>query len=92
MSLGHDAPSSPKLLDLLHRMAKAQPDRPLDFLPRHPGEDEMSLRESWILFADHIAEVRDIRRTRGGCWGGQGKEWMVCILDNLRALRTQTDQ
>ena len=37
--------------------------------------------------------MRDVRRTGGGgdCVGGQGKEWMVCFLDNLRAFGINTD-
>ena len=40
------------------------------------------------------AEVRDVRRTGGGtgCMGDQEKEWMGCLLDDLRALGINVDQ
>ena len=39
-------------------------------------------------------EVRDVRRNVGGagCVGDQGKEWMGCFLDDLRALGINADQ
>ena len=38
--------------------------------------------------------MRDVQRTRGGRGfrGGQEKEWMGCLLDDLRAFGIQTDQ
>ena len=36
----------------------------------------------------------DVRRIDGGrgVWGGQGKEWMGCFLDDLRAFGINADQ
>ena len=42
-----------------------------------------------------IAKVRDVRRTDGGAQaalGGRKKEWMECLLDDLRAFGINTDQ
>ena len=38
--------------------------------------------------------MRDVRRTRGGvvCSGGQEKEWMGCLLGDLRAFGNKSDQ
>lgn len=40
------------------------------------------------------AEVRDVRRTRGGGGFRQGQEkvWMRCLLKDLRAFGTKTEQ
>ena len=37
--LRHAAPSPPQVLDSLHRLVKAQPRRPPDFLSRHASQD-----------------------------------------------------
>ena len=38
--------------------------------------------------------MRDVRRIGGGagCVGGQGKEWMGCFLDDLRAFGINADR
>ena len=38
--------------------------------------------------------MRDVRKIGGGagCVGGQGKEWMGCFLDDLRAFGINADQ
>ena len=40
------------------------------------------------------AETRDVRRTREGCGlrGGQEKEWMGCLLDDLRVFSIDPDK
>ena len=40
------------------------------------------------------AEARDVRGTRGGTVsvGGQEKEWMGCLLDDLRAFGIDPDK
>ena len=60
------------------------------------------MRRRWILFAGFIARMEDTRLTKcvmfrelvggAGCVGGQRKEWMGCLLDDLRAFGINTDQ
>ena len=55
-----------------------------------------------ILFAGFVARVEDTRLPKcvmfeelvggAGCVGGQGKEWMRCLLDDIRAFGINVDQ
>ena len=63
---------------------------------------EATLRRRRILFAVFVARMEDTRLPKcvmfgemvggAGCVGGQGKEWMGCFLDDLRAFGTNADQ
>ena len=63
---------------------------------------EATLRRRRILFAGFVARVEDTRLPKcvmfvelargAGCVGGQGKEWMGCFLDDLRAFGIKSDQ
>ena len=54
------------------------------------------------FFAGYVARMEDMRLPkcvmfgeliRGvGCVGGQGKKWMGCLLDDLRAIGSDADQ
>ena len=60
------APSPPQLPDALHRLAKEQSHRPLDFLSgraHETGSDsiEAIMRRRWILFAGFVARMEDTR-------------------------------
>ena len=106
--LRHAAPSSPQVLDSLHRLEKAQSHRPLDFLSGHAliktGSEsiEATLRRRRILFAGFVARVEDTRLANcvmfgeilggAGCLGRLGKEWMGCFLDDLRDFGINADQ
>ena len=108
MPLRHAAPKPPQVLDSMHRLAKAQSRRPPGFLPGHTlvktgsGSIEATLRRRRILFAKFVARMEDTRLPKcvifgemvGGacCVGGQGKEWMGCFLDDLRAFGINADQ
>ena len=54
------------------------------------------MRDLWRTWRirDCRAEVRDVRRNGGvrGLCGGQGKEWMGCFLDDLRAFGINANQ
>ena len=86
--LRHAAPSPPQVLDLLHRLGKAQSRRPLDFLSGHAYQDgKWEHRGDFTQEADLVcgicgahggyetAEVRDVRRIGKGheLCGGPGK-------------------
>ena len=88
MPLRHAAPSPPQLPVSLHWLAKEQSRRPPDFLSGHDYQDrKRENRGDYTEDADivrgicgahggyEIAEVRDVRRSRGGCGlrGGPGK-------------------
>ena len=61
-----------------------------------------TLRRRQILFAGFVARMEDTRLPKcvmfgemvGGadCVGGQGKDWMGCFLDDLRAFGINADQ
>ena len=61
-----------------------------------------ALRRRWILFAGSVARMGDTRVSkcmmfgelvRGAeCVGGQGKKWMGCFLNDLRAFGINADQ
>ena len=63
---------------------------------------EATLRRRPILFAGFVVRMEDTRLPYcvmfgemvggAGCVGGQGKEWMGCFLDDLRALGINADQ
>ena len=63
---------------------------------------EATSRRRWILFAGRVALMEDTilpkcvmcgELVRGaGCLRGQGKEWMGCFLDDLRAFGINADQ
>ena len=44
--------------------------------------------------SERYAEIRDVRKPRGGdsYLGGQEKEWMGCLLDDLRSFGIEIDQ
>ena len=81
-------------------------DRPisyLDALVKTGSESiEATLRRRQILFAGFVARMEDTRLPKcvmfgelmggAGCVGGQGKEWMGCFLDDLRAFGINADQ
>ena len=60
------------------------------------GSIEETLRRRWIFFAGCVARMEDTRLPKcvmfgelmggAGCVGGQGKEWVGCSLDDLRAF------
>ena len=62
----------------------------------------MRRRRRWILFAVFVARMEDTRLPKRvmfgklmgctGCVGGQEKEWMGCLLDDLRYFGINTDQ
>ena len=63
---------------------------------------EATLRRSRILLAGFVARMEDTRLPRcvmfgelvgdAGCVGGEEKEWMECLLDDLRAFVINADQ
>ena len=63
---------------------------------------EATLRRRRILFAGFVARMQDTRLPKcvmfgemvGGasCVGGQEKEWMGCLLGDLRAFGINADQ
>ena len=62
---------------------------------------EATLRKRWILFAGFVARMEDTRLPKCVMFGelvagtvssgGQEKEWMGCLLDDLRAFGIKTD-
>ena len=60
------------------------------------------MRRRRILFVGFVARMEDTRLPKcvtfvelvrgAGCVGGQGKEWIRCILDNLRTFGTDVDE
>ena len=103
MPLRHAAPSPPQVLDSLHRLAKALPISYLDTLVKTGSESiEATLRRRRILFARFVARMEDTRLPKcvmfgemvggEGFVGGQGKLWMGCFLDDLRAFGINADQ
>ena len=107
MPIRHAAPSPPQVLDSLHWSAKAQSPRPPDLLSRHAyiktGSEsaEATLRRRRILFAGFVARMEDMRLPKcvgfrellggTGCVKGQGKDWMGCFLDDLKAFGINAD-
>ena len=77
-------------------------DHPIFYLDtlmqRKTGSEsiEATIRRRRILFADLVARMEDTRLPKcvmlgelmgnAGCVGGQEKEWMGCLLDDLRAI------
>ena len=63
---------------------------------------EATLRKRRILFAGFVARMEDTRLPKCVMFGelvggavsarGQEKEWMGCLLDDLRAFGIETDQ
>ena len=63
---------------------------------------EAVIRSRWILFTEYVARMEDTTLPKyvmlgelvesAGCVGGQGKEWMGCFLDDLRAFGINADQ
>ena len=63
---------------------------------------EATLRRRLILFAGIVARMEDTRLPKcvmfgemvggAGCVGGREKEWMGCLLDDLRAFGINADQ
>ena len=81
--LRHVAPSTPQVLDSLHRLAKEQSRRPTDFLSGHAliiktGSEsiEATLRKRRISFAGFVARMEDTRLPKcvmfGELVGGAG--------------------
>ena len=75
----------------------------LDTLVKTGSESiDATLRKRRILFAGFVARMEDTRLPKcvmfgelvGGAVsaGGQEKEWMGCLLDDLRAFGSETDQ
>ena len=75
----------------------------LDTLVKTGSESiEATLRKRRILFAGFVVRMEDTRLPKcvmfgevvggAGSAGGQEKEWMGCLLDDLRAFGIQTDQ
>ena len=75
----------------------------LDTLVKTGSESiEVSLRSRRILFAGFAARMEDTRQPKcvmfgemvggAGRVGGQEKEWMECLLDDLRAFGINADQ
>ena len=75
----------------------------LDTLVKTGSENiEATLRRRRILFAGFVARMEDTRLPKcvmfgemvggAGCVGGQEKEWMGCLLDNLRAFGVNADE
>ena len=60
------------------------------------------MRRRRTLFAEFVARMEDTRLPKclmfeelqggAGCAGGQEKEWMGCLLDDLRAFGINADQ
>ena len=86
------------LLFLLPSSAYHERDWPpcKDTLSKTGSESiEVTLRRRWNLFAGFVARMEDTRLPKcvmfgelvggAGCVGGQEKEWMRCLLDDLRA-------
>ena len=107
MPLRHVAPSSPQLPGSLHRLRKEHSHRLHDFQSEHAYEDgsesiEVIICRRLILFAGFVARVEDTRRLKyakfgelvrsAGCVGGEGKEWITCLLDDLRAFGINANQ
>ena len=82
-------------------------DRPISYLDTliKTGSESIgaTLRRRRILFAGFVARMDDTRLPKcvmfgvlvgGGTGrvGGQGKEWMGCFLDDLRAFDINADQ
>ena len=104
----HAVPSPPQLPDSLHRLAREQSRRPLDFLSGHAYQDEKLehrgdfTQERRILFSGFVVRMEDTRQPKcmmfgelavgAGCVRGQEKEWMECFLDNLGASSMNVDQ
>ena len=100
--LRHGAPSPPQVPDSLNRLAKEQSHRSLAFvsldtLIKTGSESiEAIMRRGPILFAGFVTRMEDTRLPKcvifgelvggAGCVGGQEKEWMGCLLDDLRAF------
>ena len=61
---------------------------------------EAIIRRRWILVAGFVACMEDTRLPKCvmfgelvggmGCAGGKEKEWMACLLDNLRAYQRRS--
>ena len=71
--LRHAAPSPPRVLDSLHRLAKAQSRPPPDFLSGHAYQDgseriEATLRRRRVLFAGFVARMEDTRLPNRSAW------------------------
>ena len=100
--LRHAAPSRSHLPDSLHQLAKDQLHRPPDFVYRHAHEDgkreriKAIIHRRRILFAEFVARIKGTRLPKcvmfgelmggAGCVGGQEKEWIGCLLDDLKAF------
>ena len=108
MPLRRAASSPPQPLDPLHRIAKTcRTDHPISYLDtlEKTGRSESieaTLRKRRILFAGLVARMEDTRLLKYVMFGelvwgavsagGQEKEWIGCLLDDLRAFGIQTDQ
>ena len=79
------------------------PNSYLDTLIKTGSESiEATLRRRWILFVGFVACMEDTRLPKcvmfgemvggAGCVGGQGKGWMGCFLDDLRAFGINSNQ
>ena len=106
--LRHATPSPPQLPDSLHRLAKEQSHRPPDFyldtlLKTGSKSIEAIIRRRCIFFTGFVARMEDTRLPkcvmfgelvgdRGCVGGGEGKNWMGCVLDDLRAFGINADQ
>ena len=75
----------------------------LDTLTKAGSESiQAIMRRRRILFAGFVAHMEDTRLSKcvmfgelvggAGCVGGQGKEWMGCFLDDLRAFGIKAGQ
>ena len=81
MPLQHAAPSPPQVLDSLHRLAKAQSRRPIDFLYGHAFHHRLPKRVM-------SGELENAGK-RGP--GGKEKEWTDCVADDLRLFGVTGD-
>ena len=85
---------------------KNRTDHPIHYLDTlvNTGSEsiEATVHRRRILFAVLVARMEDTRLLKcvvfgevvggAGCVGGQGKEWMGCFLDDLRAFGINADQ
>ena len=66
------------------------------------SESIEAIRRRWILFAGFLASMADTRLPtfvmleelvgRAGCVGDQEKEWMMCVLNDLKAVGVNAEQ
>ena len=108
MPLRQVAPSPPQLPDSLHAFGERtihinQLVSYMDTLMKTASESiKKIMRRRRIMFAGIVARMEDTRLQKcvmvgtlvggAGCVRTQEKEWMVCLLDGLRAFGTNAHQ